>query len=352
METAEIKVLPEQQKRDLCLDLLNEFGASKVRERKDELHHNCVLPFGGHSDNNSFAASLNYSKLAFNCYVCGYGGSLAWWIAACRGEDVDKTEPWLRQKLGIGSSLPIGDLLRVIDSIYHPPAKKRILPKYPMQLLDRWTDWGIFHPYLTDPAPYGRAIPEENLERCRIGYADSDEDFGYHQRIIIPVFFESSLVGWQARRLSRDDPDWEIKYKNSLDFPRESVLYTAPDLLDRRVRTAVVVESPFSVLRHLHQIPVVATFGSNVTDEQLNRLGRIDRLILFNENDKAGWKMTRHISRALARSNRVDVVQNPYNGDVDPADLDDETFMSLVEGAVPASIWQPRRYDQMIPYAG
>jgi hypothetical protein len=125
METAEIRYLPDQQKRDLCLELLDEFGAGKVRERGPELHHNCTLPFNGHTDNNSYAASVNYKDLVFNCYVCGHGGPLSWWIAVNRGEDTDAVEPWLRKKLGIGSSLPLSDLLRVIDEICRPTARTK-----------------------------------------------------------------------------------------------------------------------------------------------------------------------------------------------------------------------------------
>jgi hypothetical protein len=345
METAEIRYLPDQQKRDLCLELLDEFGAGKVRERGPELHHNCTLPFNGHTDNNSYAASVNYKDLVFNCYVCGHGGPLSWWIAVNRGEDTDAVEPWLRKKLGIGSSLPLSDLLRVIDEICRPTARTKVLPKYPAKILDRWTDWPIYHPYLTDPPSQGgRGIPEENLERFHIGYADEDLDFGYHQRIIVPAFWKNELVGWQARALSPDDPEYRIKYKNSVGFPRDFVLFADPESTRNgppRHKRAVLVESPLSVLRQCGNVPVVATFGSNVTPDQLRCLEGIDDLVIFNENDKAGWKMIRHVSRALSRKVRVSVVQNPYNKKYDPADFDDDTFMNLVDGAVPAAVWQP-----------
>lgn len=348
MEPAEIRFLPDTQKKDLCLELLDEFGAGRVRVRGDELQHNCTLPFGGHSDSNSYAASINYRKLSFNCYVCGYGGSVAWWLACMRGEPTEKTEPWLRKKLGIGSKLEVGTWLKVLDDIFNPPIEKKIIPKYPEKILDRWTDWPIFHPYLTDPVELGgRGIPEENLARFKIGYADEDPDFGYHQRIIVPVFWKGNLVGWQARALAgpAEDPDSGIKYKNSLDFPRDLVLYG-----DLDARRAVLVESPMSVLRHIHQLPMVATLGSNVTPEQIRALEHYDELILFNENDKAGWKMIRHLSRELSRKVKINVVPNPYNGDYDPADLDDDTFINLVNDAVPSSVWQPVRYAKQIPY--
>lgn len=347
MEPTEVKLLPEYQKREFCLNLLQEFGAHPVRinDAKHELRHNCILGLGGHSDNNSFAASINYKTLEFNCWVCGFGGSLAWWVAVLRGEDVDDIEPWLKQRLGIGTSLPLRDLLKVIDDICHPPTEKKLIPRYPERILKRWTEWGMFHPYLTDPPEKGgRGIPIENLERFRIGYADEDEDFEYYQRIVIPAFWDNKLVGWQARRLWSEDPHPE-KYRNSVDFPRDRILYG-----DVSARRAVVLESPMSVLRHIHQIPIVATFGSNVTDEQLRLLERFDELIICNENDKAGWKMNRLLSRELSRKVRLSIWESPYRGEWDAADFDDDTFMNLVDSAVPASIWEPKLYKDQIPY--
>lgn len=345
MHQAEIAVLPDEQKKDLCLELLTEFGADHVRIRGEELQHNCTLGLGGHSDNNSYSASVNYHSLEFNCFVCGYGGPLSWWIAVNRRTDSEAVEPWLKRKLGIGSSLPLETLNQVIDSILHPKIEKPILPKYPEKILDRWTSWGMFHPYLTEPIEKGgRELPIETLEKYRIGYADEDEEFGYYQRIIVPVFWKGQLVGWQARKLWPDDPHPE-KYRNSIGFPRDYVLYGA-----ERGRTAVCVESPMSVLRHDHQIPHVATLGSNVTSWQLRALERFDRLIIANENDKAGWKMTRLLQKHLARKVELYSWDNPFTKDVDPADIDDDTYMDLIDKAVPIGIWEPKMYREQRNY--
>lgn len=347
IEAAEIRLLPLQQKKDFVRELLEEFGASKIRIRGMEMQHNCTLPFGGHTDNNSFAASINYEKLEFNCYVCHFAGPVTWWIAVNRGLDTYEVEPWLKKKLGIGSSLPLNDLLKVIDALHHPKVETKMMPSYPEKILDRWLCWNMPHPYLTDPpAEGGRGIPEENLRRFKIGYADYDEDFRYHERIIIPVHWDGKLVGWQARQLDPDDPDAHIKYKNSPYLPRDRVLWG-----EVNAKHIVLCESPMSVLRHIHHQPMVCTLGSKVTPEQLRLLERYERITILNENDKAGWSMIGKVAHHLRRKVRVDVCENPYVSEIDAGDMPDDIVDDLVKYPAPASIWTPKRYSELIPLA-
>jgi hypothetical protein len=338
-DLVEARILPDQQKLDLCLELLQEFGAGSVTKHGYELTHKCTLGLGGHSDHNSKTASVNYKKLEFNCFVCGNGGSLAWWIAVNRRTDTNEIEPWLRQKLGIGSSLPLGDLLNLIDSICHPKHESQRMPVFNEKILERWTNWEDFHPYLTEV----RKIPRENLERFNVGYADTDDDFHYSQRIILPIHLpDKTLVGWQARALL---PEPE-KYKNSPGLPRDRILYGDTD-----ARKVVLVESPMSVLRQSsRRRPVVASFGSNLTEAQLRLLQRYEEVTVFCENDKAGLKMIRRAINGLSRYTRVSVVVNPYVKEIDPADLDEDTFIKLVDSAVPGAIWAPKRYSELAKY--
>jgi hypothetical protein len=344
IEAAEIRLLPSQQKKDFVLELMNEFGIGRIRFRGDEIQHNCTVGLDLHSDGNSYSASINYDRLKFNCYVCGQAGSIMWWIARNRGIDVEDVTPWIKQKLGIGSSLPLHDILRVLDQLHNPEVEHYEMPQYPDRILNRWK-WNIQHPYLTDPeSEGGRGIPEENLNRLGWGYADKDDDFKYHERIIIPHWWDGRLVGWQARQLDPEDPDAHIKYKNSPDFPRDRTLYG-----EFNTKHIVLCESPMSVARHIHHQPMVATFGAKVTVQQMRLLGRAERITILNENDKAGWTMIRHVSSQLARSVRIDVCENPYVSEIDAANMSDGIVDDLVSNAVPAAIWTPKRYRELIP---
>jgi hypothetical protein len=63
-----------------------------------------------------------------------------------------------------------------------------------------WHRGGVGHsaslPDRFDRAGWSRH-PEANLERYEVGYCDLDTDWDYYQRIIIPLRWDTHLVGWQ-----------------------------------------------------------------------------------------------------------------------------------------------------------
>lgn len=342
-------LLDDEAKENLCRDLLAEFGVINVkRTPKGELIHSCCLPFGAHrnGDRNP-SASLNFRKLTYNCFGCGSKGGLLWFIGSCRGQDSAEARAWLEAETGLGQTvMELPALLKLIDAMYHP--RLDVPPPIPVfadSALDPWT-WPVFHPYLTTGMPEygveGRHIPEVTLQRFRIGYADNYLDSGT-ERIIIPLWWQGKLVGWQARHV--DAAGKKDKYRNSPDFPRDQTIYN----YDTSFRRIVVVESPMSVLRHVHHVPeVAATFGGEVTDQQIRLLQRFENVVLWYDNDAAGWKAVRHISEQLARYTQVWVVESPYAAD--PADLPDDVVDRLIAEAIPYSVWKPP--TTLIPWEG
>lgn len=331
----EVSILDDGTKEQLCRDLLAEFGVTQVKATSGgELIHSCCLPFGRHKNGDrNPSASLNFRKLTYNCLGCGSSGGLLWFIAACRGETSEEAREWLNGATGLGQTvMELGTLLQILDGIYAGNTEVRPpIPRYDHRVLDPWT-WNIFHPYLTDPPPDGRGIPESTLDHFRVGYAD--EYFDGSERIIIPLFWRGDLVGWQARRV--DAAGHSDKYRNSPDFPREQTIYNYGNG-DRH--SAILVESPASVLRHFHHQPTMqATFGAKVTDVQLRLLQRYGSVVVWMDNDEAGWKATHRVAAELARYNTVWVVDSHYAADA--ADLDDDVVDQLIADAIPYAIWK------------
>ena len=347
LEIAGAKHLPEEQREQLCRELLAEFGVTNIRRTpKKELIHSCPLPFGGHKNGDrNPSASLNFKKLAFNCLGCGSGGGLLWFVAACRGQEIEQARDWLLEQTGLGQTvMELPRLLELLDSLYHPQAEERVpIPTYSPSVLRPWTH-EVFHPYLTEGVPElnfpGRGIPESTLKHFRVGYTENY--FDDSERIIFPLFWQDKLVGWQARHIVADGHS--DKYRNSPDFPRDRVFYNFP-----AGSRAVVVESPMSTLRHYHhERDMTAAFGAKLSDDQIGLLQRFDDVILWFDNDDAGWTATTHVGEALLRHVNVWAVQSPYAAD--PADFDDELVDRLTADAIPFAAWTPPR--ELIPWTG
>jgi DNA primase len=185
-----------------------------------------------------------------------------------------------------------------------------------------------------------REVPWETLEHFGVGY--TPEYFDHTERIIIPHFWRGELVGWQARRVNpRDEP----KYKNSPDFPRDSTYFSEP--LDKN-QPVIVVESPLSVLRHYHHVPnMISTFGATVSDHQIRQLAKFPDVVLWFDNDTAGWVSTQNVGERLARFTSVAAVESTW--DADPADLVDEEVEYLISLACPTSIWEPPEQELIKP---
>ncbi len=183
--------------------------------------------------------------------------------------------------------------------------------------------WMVVHPYLTE----FRHIPVANIVKHQVGYDPRIN------RIILPHYWQGDLVGWQTRRIVNDGSP---KYQNTPDFPRAETLYN----FDVECDQVVVVESPMTVVSKSHLIPeygFVATFGAEVTQKQLQVLSSYPSVILWFDNDQAGWRGTEKIVDHLRRYCDVLVVDSPYVEDA--ADLPDDITLDLLAHAVPYWQW-------------
>lgn len=357
--------LPDTNKRALCEELLAEFGARirSINDRTGEMVHGCLVSPGVHGDQDrNPTASLNYRKLTYNCFGCGASGGLLWFIAVCRGETSAEARQWLERTAGLGGQvLELAAMLRFLDAIYDRPAFTPI-PSYSPKLLDAWK---FVHPYLLE----ARHVSAEIYERFRLGW-DPDTD-----RVVLPHFWEGKLVGWQTRKLPLEwrSMPWEPKppradgervfdyhsgapdspkFFSSQDFPKESTIFNHMPSM-----RAVVTEAMLSVLRHETVYHSEAVFGAKVTDLQIRRLVKHEEVILWMDNDRAGWDAVRGhpevkptkekpegkeavpgMAEVLSAYTRVRVVASPWSQD--PADLPTDEAVNLTDSAVPWSVWE------------
>lgn len=356
--TFEPALMPDSEKEALCRSLLEEFGVSDIRANgQGELTHACLVSDYHTDQARNPTASLNYKKLTYHCLGCGASGGLLWFIATCRHESSADSRKWLAKATGTGGEVQnLSDLLRYFDAVYEVKSSAHApIPKYSERVLEAWQG---LHPILMDGAPDlgipGRGIPEENLRHFKVGYAEHfpiSED-KTSERIVIPHFWKGDLVGWQTRRL--DGGDGTPKYLSSPDFPKDTTLFN----YDPTRKKAGVVESMMSSMKHYHAIPLEATFGASVTQRQIRLLERHETVVLWMDNDKAGWdavegryedierrgkvvgqKLVQEgLGDILGRSTNVLVVDSPYAADA--GDITTEDAVALYEEAIPYGVWK------------
>ncbi len=315
----ELVYLPEEMKRDLCVEILEQIGVTNIVERGDELIHGCKVSSYHMDQERNPTASLNFQKLAFNCLGCQSAGGLVWFVATTLGLSEQEARQWLSAKSGDeGDSAEL--LLKYYDAMYTPKALPEPLPCYDERMISHWQIDD--HPYLL-----GRGISRENIVRFRLGY-DKEKD-----GIIIPHFFKSNLVGWQTRYL-KSMP----KYKSTPSFPKARTLFN----YDHRAREVILVEAPISVVKHEGRYHWEATIGAKTTEEQIALMHKHDRVYLWMDNDREGWKATHRIAQALISSCDVWVIDSPFRGD--PGDLPQEMVERIFDSfRVPYASWNPPR---------
>ena len=92
--------LPEEEKQEMCLDLLEEFGAQNVKVLGDEISHSC-LPLRAAHERKTVIPRLTSTgkKLTYHCYGCGSGGGLLWFVSTCKGDDTGGVVSWVTKRI-------------------------------------------------------------------------------------------------------------------------------------------------------------------------------------------------------------------------------------------------------------
>ncbi len=334
----DLLLLPDPLKEQLAYDLLTELGAQHIRRSGDELVHGCMVCIHHRDQDHNPTAALNWRKLLWHCFS-GSGGTVLHLVAHVHGGTVEEARAWVHDRAGVGRAVELPQLLALFDQLY-TPVRPEPLPVYSPRILEHWR--GPVPPYAAE-----RCIPEQTARRMGlvtdpVGMVNQEPT---GPRMVIPHYWKGQLVGWQSRRLPGSAGP---KYCSTPGFPADTTVYNH----DPAAPVVVGVESPASVLRHMHHLHMESTFGASVTLRQLQLLaastGRTREVVWWMDNDPAGWMATesrttngRHQPGApeqLAAMAPVRVVDNPFAAD--PADLDDTTTTLLVAQALPWPVWE------------
>ena len=324
-------------KTTLDVDLLEDaLEIEVIKEMGSEDICRCPLPsHDGYDANPSF--SLNRDKLVYNCFACGVGGTIIDLVARVKNLDYEEAyqfcRTYLDQTLGKDNPFAFGERINEIfsrdkqsSSIFKP------LPRFNKSVLK---DWLVEYPEYFE----SRGISRKSQDKFLLGYD------AFHKRgdyvgpaAIIPHFFEDMLVGYQERWTEEDRPKNIPKYTNTKNFPRGETLY-GYDLIvaGNNDQPIVVVESALTAV-YLDQIgfPSVATFGAQVTDEQIRLLRAFSwGVILAFDNDEAGRNARDLVGERLRKSISVHILPEYGSEKSDLNDFSEEEVVEIMQKAKP-----------------
>lgn len=324
-------------KTSLDVDLLEDaLGIEVVKEMGDEDICRCPLPsHHGHDANPSF--SINRSKLVYNCFACGIGGTIIDLVARVKNIDYDEAYAFCSSygdsTLGKDNVFAFGEKLNSIFlSQKYSPEVSSPLPRFSKSILKDW---------LLEYSDYfeQRGINSSSQDKFLLGY-DPQHIRGEYTgpAVIIPHFFNENLVGYQERWIAEDRPKGIPKYTNSKGFPKKETLF-GYDYIDpgNNKEPVVVVESALTAI-YLDQIgyAAVATFGAQVTDEQIWLLRSLSwGVILAFDNDSAGRSARETVGERLRRNVPVHVIPELGEEKSDLNDFSEEKVVEIIENVKP-----------------
>lgn len=181
--------------------------------------------------------------------------------------------------------------------------------------------------YLVD-----RGFNQDTIEYFDIAFSDSK------RRIVIPARDERhKVIGFIGRAV---DNDVQPKYLYSKGFPRKSILFNLNNA--KRHDSCIIVEGSLDAIKiHQSGFPnVVASLGASITKEHIEKLDRyFDKIIIFSDNDHAGFSMRDIIIENLYMKN-LSIVMYDDVAIKDPGEMSSAQIAEHIDGAVDFFDWR------------
>lgn len=274
---------------------------------------------------------INIIKNMFHCWICGIKGDITKLVSKLKNISYNEAKEIIN---------PQNDLKKVLEErsnklvkIEKKPIKNKELKlpphTYPFRTdkMNIWAQTAI--KFLRDKYDLtNKEIIEADLHYCVHGK--------YKNCIIVPIYKDEKLINflgrcWDKRR--------NLRYINC---PNEGsilnihkTLYNI-DNIKINQDLLIVVEGVFDCIKVKSVYNnVVATFGTEVSQEQLNLIVGLKpkKLLILADNDinnLTTMKKAKEISNYLAPFMKTEVVEVPYAG-FDPADLTKQDIANLIK---------------------
>lgn len=307
--------------------LLRHYNARSISVTSSQIR--CCCPI--HNGDNPTAFVYNKDNNLWYCHTgCDTGGSIIDFVMQIEG---------LNFKDSIHKIADIFNLdLSTITIVERTTAQMRELKAWltymrnrKKQKANKAFDLSLLGYTIIKPVVKYRTFTKETLEQFQCMLVDKidievseTKRIEYPQRLILPIYFETVLVGVMCRKTKSVDrgPKWAMLPEG---IETGQLLYNYDTLTKNK--PIMITEGAFDVwnLTELGVQNVVSSFGAHLTPEQIKLLQKVSfDLILAFDPDKAG---------VLATLNAIEQIKDKFNVKIfkpntekDPGDLTKEDY--------------------------
>lgn len=308
--------------------LYEDLGWEPISSDKEDKGY-CLMPQNHTHGDTSGKLAINREKGVYNCWVCG-GGSILSLAMEVKDLNYQDATAYLYQFVDMASNESAEEFYRRIERLMElPSVDRKPLPFFNERVLT-WVGW---HEWFGE-----RHIAPEVAEYFRLGVSDKHRKYNPNEgewvgpAAIFPHFWKGKLVGWQERWLT-ETPRWVGKYTNTTDFPRHTTVW-GHDFAIGQEKPPIIVESVATALMLISEgYPAIATFGSQITTDQLRHLRVFQQgIMLAPDNDGAGTKWLETLTEYLERFIPILHVPVVYGHGSDLGDLHPDELSTHLRG--------------------
>jgi 5S rRNA maturation endonuclease (ribonuclease M5) len=314
--------------------LLETLGFSIIRETSKELRCSCRV----HGGDNKTSFRFNKDTKTWVCFShrCHdvFGNDIIGLIKGCNSVEFVDAVKFLKSIAGeIGS----GDYLeykrkREKDAFIR--SRRKLKSNSSIVTEDCLRQFKPFRSSFFE----NQGFTKETLDFFEIagGYTDG---YGYIRDIIPIRGVKGDLVGYSMRDVRENVDDVDFKYIHTEDFDKDKVIYNLNNAKEYLKEKPLIVVEGFKSVWRMHQMGIKnvgAVMGAHITPGQRNLLYTYaqEGVVLFFDGDAPGIagtvRMIEELRGKIEKLYTIFITEE----DLDPADLDDETLLTYLNGYI------------------
>lgn len=279
-----------------------------------------------HGGDNPTSFVIDKDSGLWNCHVCGEKGDIFKLPMKLDNTDFVTAVRKIAGVIGISINgleviMPTNDVTRSLKDFV------RIMNKNKKEKFDEYE------------LPEGREIASyrgfgeftlqhfnvQYVENLRVKKRDSELHYSLRNRVVFPIVFQGKTIGYSARRtVSTEYAKW-IHQPN--EIKTGNILYNYDNILESEV--VVVCEGIMDVIACWEVgIDAVCSFGSSLSDEQINLLLMLSAdIVMCYDADEAGQKGINKAKEKLTKKTNLFIMELPVGQD--PASISGQELKQI-----------------------